>query len=57
MKKISGVYAKGTKQDASQEWAEDDKAAKKSELTKTQKRAANKILEPYFDQMEDFART
>jgi len=56
MKEISGVYAKGgNTRTRDQEW-EDDPASKKEELTKKQRMAAHKIMEPYYAQMEEFAK-
>jgi len=53
MKNISRVYSKGTN-DNIKEWEDDEK--KMSLLTKKQQKWARKILEPYYDQMEEFAK-
>lgn len=55
MKNISGVYAKGGKEENQGEWDEEEAEKKTEQLTRKQRKAAHTILEPYFVQMEEFA--
>jgi hypothetical protein len=52
MKEISGVYSKG-RANNTREWLDDEKQAG---LSKEQREAAHKILEPYYIKMEEIAR-
>jgi hypothetical protein len=52
MKEISGVYSKG-RENTTKEWHDDEKQAG---LSNEQRKAAHKILKPYYIQMEEFAK-
>ena len=52
MKEISGVYSKGRANDT-REWHDDEK---QSGLSDEQRKAAHKILEPYYIKMEEISR-
>ena len=55
MKAITGVYAKG-RSNNTREWEED--ASKKHELaSKKMLKAVRRFMQPYYEQMEEIART
>lgn len=55
MKNISGVYAKGGQERNQREWDDEQVDEKSEQLTKKQRKAAREVLQPYFEQMEQFA--